>query len=246
MTRFFSISWFHLRLYTKNSYFVWLPINSTLSFFLIQYLAAYASQQLDSSQLWLRAGIFGLWSSATTAAGSIDFQRFQGTLLYLINQPIGDYWSLAALLVPASTFGLLAFPLSAALAFCFGLPVSVTPYQFLGIFCFWSGALILDFVVAAFFVLTRNFSAYEDLIFVPVLLLSGFLTPPPWLEPFRSLFDWVLPIGAATRLILLTDVSLWKFYLLQFIVSCALSLTAAYVLCKRLLAKAYQNGEWGD
>lgn len=246
MTRFFSISWFHLRLYTKNSYFVWLPINSTLSFFLVQYLAAYASQQLDSSQLWLRAGIFGLWSSATTAAGSISFQRFQGTLLYLVNQPVGDFTSLAALLVPASTFGLLAFPLSAALAFCLGLPVSVTFPQVLGILCFWAGALILDFVIASLFVLARDFSAYEDLIFVPVLLLSGFLTPPPWLEPVRGLFDWVLPIGAATRLILPADASHWQFHLLQFLVSCALSLAAARALCKRLLAKAYQNGEWGD
>lgn len=53
MMRFLRLCWFHFKLYTKNSYFVWLPISSTISIFLLQYLGAYASGTLASSNALL-------------------------------------------------------------------------------------------------------------------------------------------------------------------------------------------------
>lgn len=77
MSRFISLVWFHLKVYAQNSYFINLMLTSTLSLFFIEYIGQYALSGELTDTIWLRASIFGLWASGTTAAGSIGFQRFQ-------------------------------------------------------------------------------------------------------------------------------------------------------------------------
>ena len=103
MFRFLRLFLFHLKVYVRNQYFLWLPIISTITIFLLQYLTANGYNNLDDPYLWIRSAIFGLWTSATTATGSIGFQRHLGTLKYLINTGINDFISLTALILPAST-----------------------------------------------------------------------------------------------------------------------------------------------
>ena len=78
--RFLRLFWFQFKLYISNQYFFWLTITSTVSIFILQYTIAYANHGLNDPMVWIRSAVFGLWSSCTTAAGSIGYQRFQGTL----------------------------------------------------------------------------------------------------------------------------------------------------------------------
>ena len=245
MRRFLSLSWFHLKLFAKNGYFFWLMVGSTISVLLLQYLVAFAADALQTNQIWLRAGVFGLWSCATTAAGSIGFQRFQGTLPYLLNNAVDDRFSLAALLTPAASFGLLAFPLAWSVAWVLGVRSPIVPGRImLGVVLLWLGAIILDLAIAALFVLTPNAVVYEELIGIPLLLLAGVFALPQPLQPILAAVRWVLPIAAPVHLLLDCGATLW-LCVLQFCVSAGLCFVLSCALASRLLCSARKRGKMG-
>ncbi|HEY4399783.1 MAG TPA: multidrug ABC transporter permease [Lactobacillaceae bacterium] len=201
MLDFLGLVGFHLRLFMKNSYFVTLVVTSTISALSVQYLAAYAVQDLSDNTMWLRAGMIGLWASGTSAAGAIVFQRFQGTLAYVLDNLKGDYLAILTLLMPAASFGLLAFPLSAGLALLLGIQVHVTVVSVVGVLLLWLAVIVIDLVVAGIFVLTINAFVYEGLLLVPVMILGGVLRVPANWQPVLGIFEWVLPVGSAVQMI---------------------------------------------
>lgn len=238
--RFLRLFWFHLKIYASNQYFLWLTISSTISLFLLQFIVAYATKQLNDTSLWIRSGIFGLWSSATTSAGCIGFQRFQGTLPYLTNTRIGDRISLMALLLPASSFGLLSFPVSYLLAVLLGVSHSnVSLRLVLLIGSLWLAASLMDFLIAGLFLLTTNAIVYEELITIPLLLLSGLFSSAPILKPILIPFQWIIPIASPIHA-LLNSTS--EFNLLGFILSCVLWGVVTWILTKHLLILSKRTG----
>lgn len=123
--RFIRLFWFHFKEYLSDQYFVVLTITNTLSIFLVQYTLAYANHELNNSSIWIQSAIFGMWSSCTTAAGSIGFERLKGTLPYLINNAYDERLSMIALLLPAYlrincfSFSLGASPHSRCYNWCY-------------------------------------------------------------------------------------------------------------------------------
>lgn len=109
---FFNLVKFHFKNYIQTSYFVILLITSTLSILLLQFIVSWGTNSQIDPNIWLRTGIFGLWACGTTAAGIIGMQRWQGTIMYLINNPVSDYQSLSAVVLPAGIFGVFSFPLA--------------------------------------------------------------------------------------------------------------------------------------
>lgn len=243
MRKLLILSWFHLRLFARNGYFVSSMLMNTLGLLLLQYLVAYAANALQDPFLWVRVGIFGMWSSAVTAAGAIGFQRFQGTLPYLLNNATDDLISLAALLAPCSVFGLLAFPVSFVASALLGLNVSVVPVQLPAVVMLWVGALVLDFGIAAFFVMTPNAIVYEELILIPVMLLGGLVPFSGGLAWLVEVFGWVLPISAPIRILLSGRCT--SLLAVQFVVSTLLCLTASVYLARLLLRRARIDGKMG-
>lgn len=244
MRKFFSLSVFHLRLFARNGYFFWLMVSTTVSVLLLQYVASYAAGSAADETIWLRAGIFGLWSCATTAAGAIGFQRFQGTLPYLLNNVTSDAVSLAALIVPASSFGLLSFPLSWLAAKALGITTTIAlQIVTVTVLMLWIGAIILDFGIAALFVFTPNAIVYEDLITIPILLAAGLFGSPPFLQNAVFFLRWILPIAVPIQILLGDDFT--AFSLLQFSVSSIFWLIVSGVLGKKLLDGAKANGKLG-
>ncbi len=235
---------FHIKLFASNSYFVWLMLTSTTSIMLLQYLSAYGSGNLDDNSIWLRAGIFGLWSCAMTAAGSIGFQRFQGTLIYLLSGRISPQLALVAVIAPAASFGLLSFPVAALLAFILGLKVQFSFSLFALIILFWLGAVICSFLVTAIFVLTPRAITYEAVLVVPILLFAGLFSLPANLSWITMIGEWFIPITVPTKLIL-TNQSVTSIALIKFVISSFLWLFSAYFLSEFLFKKAKQTGELG-
>ncbi len=57
MKDFLTIVYFHLKLFAQNSYFRTIVFVTTISYVMIQYVAAYAVHDLANPNIWLRAGI---------------------------------------------------------------------------------------------------------------------------------------------------------------------------------------------
>ncbi|MBS4749659.1 multidrug ABC transporter permease [Carnobacteriaceae bacterium zg-ZUI78] len=242
--RFLSLVIFHLKLYSKNSYFLMTVLSSTTTLILFQYLAAYSQHETVNQVAWLRAGIFGLWASGTTAAGVVGMQKWQGTFVYLINNPLDDYISLVALVMPAALFGLLSFPIAFLLSIFLGFLPVITLIDILFIILLWFGATVLDLCIASVFVLTKNAIIYEELISLPILLLSGLFTVPTLFMPLKQIMQWIIPISMPIGWLLKEEV-LTGINLLKCLVSIVIMLGISFYTTHYLIKKAKQLGQFG-
>jgi ABC-2 type transport system permease protein len=171
---------FHVRQFARNSYFVQLLLTSTLGVLILQELAARASGTDDDSTTWVRSGMVGMWTVGTVSAGMIGYQRYQGTLAYLVRTPLATPRTLLPVVGAASVFGMAAFPVAALGASALrenlasGQPLLLTG----AILMFWLACFAVSSVVGMTFVLTPNAITYEGLLVVPLVLLSGVFGTP--------------------------------------------------------------------
>ncbi|MDR2660855.1 MAG: multidrug ABC transporter permease [Lactobacillaceae bacterium] len=219
MTDFITLSWFHLKIFATNSYFRTIVFVTTISYVLIQYVAAYSVNGLNDKNIWLRAGIIGIWSAGTSAAGVISYQRFQGTLAYILDSIKTESVSLATLIMPAASFGLLAFPIAFISSTILGINISgISWLLVLGVILLWFSVILLDFVVAGLFVLTPNAFLYEGLLLVPVLIGSGLYDLPNKYTYIVEILSYFLPMNTPIKLILHPEqVSIINFIQMIFI-----------------------------
>ncbi len=243
MIRQLRMSAFHVRQFVSVPYFIQLMVTTTLATALVQFLSFRAFGTMSATQGWVRAGIIGMWTTATCAAGIIGFERYKGTLVYLVSAPIGALRSLAAVVASAGSFGLAAFPVAwVTWALCSASVTFTAPsWGFAcGVLLLWIGYLSVSFVIAALFVLTPNAISYEGLLLVPMFLASGILftttTPPAWLA-YLSFF---VPLSMPTSLlfgeaITWSDVAIWAVVLGTW-------LAAAGVAGRAALRRATRSG----
>lgn len=222
MKRQIRILCFYFKQFISVPYFVQLMCFTTVSATLIQYFAFTAWGGITPLQGWIRAGVIGMWTTTTSAAGIIGFERHKGTLVYLVSAPLDARRILGALVASASVFGLVSFPIAWLTWSVLSLSVSdisllamvkTVPY----ICALFVGCLALSFVIAAVFVLTPNAIAYEGLVLLPVLILSGVVTTSAN-DIFPILHAVILPISLPVKYLLtspeltalsLIDFSLW-------------------------------------
>ena len=216
--RFIRLFLFHLRDYLSDQYFVWLVITSTCSIFLIQYNIAYASHDLNNPLLWRQSGIFGTWTSCTTVAGCISFEKYKGTLPYLLNSKYDERLSLITLLLPASSYGLFSFPLAFVLAKILGVATGpITGSFILLILLLWLGCTIMGILIAAFLTLSPNSMLYETLIGTPILLVAGLFGNEAVLKPLTNIAQWFIPITAPISALTRNIVFNWAAYIFSLI-----------------------------
>lgn len=225
MKDFLTIVYFHLKLFAQNSYFRTIVFVTTISYVMIQHVAAYAVYDLANPNIWLRAGIIGTWAAGTLTAGVIPFQKYQGTLPYVLDSRSrrGDAFSLSTLIIPAACFGLLAFPISFLTSVLLGINV-VNGHFFallFGILGLWASVILLNFVVAGTFVLTPNAMLYEGLLMAPILIGSGIYQIPGQWGRTVQVFGWFLPMTTPVKLILhpttVTGVDLLQFMIISIV-----------------------------
>lgn len=238
--RFLRLFWFQFKLYVSNQYFFWLTITSTVSIFILQYTIAYANHGLNDPMVWIRSAVFGLWASCTTAAGSIGYQRFQGTLPYIINTRYDERGSLVALLLPASSYGLLAFPLAFGLAKVFSVSIGKIDFKFiLMIILLWVAAAAMDILIAAFFTLTPNALVYEALINIPILLLAGVFGNEKFSLPLMNISQYFLPLTMPIKVLLYPNTSI---NILAYVVSLILWILLILIAVTRINDLARKKG----
>lgn len=144
----------------------------------------------------LGAGVMGLWSTTVFASGgTLQRERFQGTLELLVAAPAPLLGVLLPITVATATFGL--YSLATTLLWgrlLFGIPLEIQhPLLFALALPVTVAALgLLGLVFATSFFLYRQASALSTLFEEPVWLVSGMLVPvsllPGWVRPL----SWIL------------------------------------------------------
>lgn len=241
---FFNLVKFHFKNYIQTSYFVILLITSTLSILLLQFIVSWGTNSQIDPNIWLRTGIFGLWACGTTAAGIIGMQRWQGTIMYLINNPVSDYQSLSAVVLPAGIFGVFSFPLAYFFSVVLNIQVNFSLEIIIYVLLFWIGAMMLDLVIAAFFVLTPNAIVYEELMTLPVLLISGLFKLPDVLLPIKSIGQILVPVALPIQW-LLNQEEFNVMNAIKYLISLVITYLISRKITTYLIKKARQTGSIG-
>ncbi|MDR2702989.1 MAG: ABC transporter permease [Cellulomonadaceae bacterium] len=196
--------WFHVNQFRRNSYFTQLLFTSTLSILIVQALAARNPNSAAASDLnWLRAGMLGAWTMCAVAVGLLNYQRHLGTLVHLVRTPYLAVRTLFPAVGAASVFGLAAFPIAALGSRALGMPVALGNIGSLLIaaLLFWLACVSVSTAVGMFFVLSPDAFAYESLIGVPIVLVSGVFGTASWIPNSVISIARILPTRAAVELL---------------------------------------------
>jgi ABC-2 type transport system permease protein len=188
---------FHLKSLTLSGFFIIVSVISPVIFASIAYFMFEAGARPGSLLfVAIGAGMMGIWSAVLFGSGgAIQWQRWQGTLEYLIAVPPAFIWVILPLTIATATVGLYSltstllwgwlffdvpFELAHPAWFIVSLPVAVLALGLLGL------------VLASTFVLYRNANALSNLLEYPVWLVTGLLTGlallPGWTRPL----SWAL------------------------------------------------------
>lgn len=201
--RMIRLTLFHLRQSLSTLFFVQLAITSTLAYGLIQRLA---------SQAWgtspdigfIRTLAIGLWVCTSTACGILGFERFKGTLIYLVHARIGAFRALISCVIAPALIGICVFPI-ALIVWLFPGESSLTfthprmPLFLCALALFWGTLLIMSASIAALFILTPHALAYEGLLLAPLILLSGIFDNSQATLTIGDYSRFFLPPAAAFR-----------------------------------------------
>ena len=251
---------FSLRQFLTVPYFIQLLISTVLGSVILQALAVHAAQSseghsVDPTLAWTRAGIVGMWSVCIVSAGIINFERFRGTLVYLCSGSISPVRVLAAIVSSASIVGLAALPLSWAVWALVTLNPQVTdfselwPRYVLGVPLLWLACLSVTFMIAVFFVATPNAIAYEELLLVPVFILSGVLfttvEAPAWLDAAGVLIPLQAPVHLLLGRTAITTPADALLPVIQTLVVSFIWALCAFLFARRALATARRRGTLG-
>ena len=254
MNRQLRLMSFSLRQFLTVPYFLQLLLLSTFGATALQALAA-GAWPVDATLAWTRAGIIGTWNMCIVAAGILNFERYRGTFVYLLNGAVNPLRALAAVVSTASTFGLAALPWAWVFWALCTFSVDFTDFTqvgaryLVGLPLLWVSCLAVTFVIAGFFVATPNAIAYEELLLVPVFVASGVLftesSAPVWLDALGTL----IPIQAPVK-VLLGQMPMNSFgdflgVVLQTCVVTAFWMLAGYLLGRRALRAATVHGTLG-
>jgi ABC-2 type transport system permease protein len=185
--------WFQLKIRSRSAFDGVLALIYPLFFATTIFLMYQAGSAADTTLVSAAVGasVMGVWSAtSTTAAGSLQQERRQGTLELLVAAP--------------SPFPLVIFPLTLSMAtvgaysmattllwgrFVFGIHITVAePVVFaLAVLVTVLAIGMLGFVLAVSSVRYRSAWALGNMLEMPVWLICGFLVPlsilPDWLHP---------------------------------------------------------------
>jgi ABC-2 type transport system permease protein len=193
-----GVTWlFHLKGLSNSSFFLLVAILQPIIFASIAFFMFESGQQ-GGTLLYaaLGAGLMGIWSSTLFGSGgSIQWQRWQGTLELCVAAPARFIWIMLPLTLATASIGLYSIvatllwgriffgmPLELAEPWLFALALPVTIVS-LG---------LLGLLLASTFVLYRNANAFSNLLEYPVWLVTGMLVPISLLPGWATWISWVL------------------------------------------------------
>ena len=174
---------------------------------------------------------------------------------YLCSGSISPVRVLAAIVSSASVVGLAALPLSWLIWALVTLNPQVTdfsalwPRYVLGVPLLWLACLSVTFMIAVFFVATPNAIAYEELLLVPVFILSGVLfttiEAPTWLDAVGTLIPLQTPVHLLLGRTAITTPADALLPVAQTLVVSFIWAACAFLFARKALASARRRGTLG-
>ncbi len=191
--RLFWFSWlFNVKNLTTSGFFI---LNATISPVFFATIAHYMfeSGSRPGSLLFasLGAGMMGIWSSVLFGSGGlIQWQRWQGTLEYVIGVPPRLFQVVLPMTVATASIGLYSIASTLLWGWAiFGMPLDfVHPVWFVVALVAAIVSLgLLGLVMSSTFVLMRNANSLSNLLEYPIWLVTGLLISlsllPGWTRP---------------------------------------------------------------
>ena len=191
--RLFWFSWFfNVKNLTTSGFFI---LNATISPVFFATIAHYMfeSGSRPGSLLFasLGAGMMGIWSSVLFGSGGlIQWQRWQGTLEYVIGVPPRLIQVVLPMTVATASIGLYSIASTLLWGWAiFDLPLDfVHPVWFVVALVAAIASLgLLGLVMSSTFVLMRNANSLSNLLEYPIWLVTGLLISlsllPGWTRP---------------------------------------------------------------
>jgi ABC-2 type transport system permease protein len=191
--RLFSYSWFfNVKNLTTSGFFM---LNATISPVIFATIAHYMfeSGSRPGSLLFasLGAGMMGIWSSVLFGSGGlIQWQRWQGTLEYVIGVPPSLIQVVLPMTIATASIGLYSIASTLLWGWAiFDLPLDfVHPLWFVVALAAAIVSLgLLGLVLSSTFVLLRNANSLANLLEYPIWLVTGLLISlsllPGWSRP---------------------------------------------------------------
>ncbi|HLP23982.1 MAG TPA: hypothetical protein VK139_08095 [Microbacteriaceae bacterium] len=235
---------FEIASLVRTPFFLHNALLSPIAFFVFLALGQAAQGRDLLGTEWFTASTAGIWATTTTAVGIIGYQRFQGTLEPLAVAPLRPGFALALTPASASLLGIIAIPISLGLQLFSG-SIRVTPESVLGLVLVLISCASSSLAVSAIFIASRNATAFEPLLLIPVWLLSGLIVPlAAFPEPLRlvaSLFPLTLAVGVAQQGSLAAAIPLGMLALLVSAIWAGLGFRAI----GRAAGNAYRTGTFG-
>jgi ABC-2 type transport system permease protein len=193
VTRLLLAGWaFHLKSLSLSTFFILTSaiqpvIFASIAFYMFR-AGGHAPTLLYAA---IGAGLMGIWSTTLFGSGgSIQWQRYQGTLELLVAAPVPFVLVLVPLTLATATIGI--YSLTATLLWgwlLFDIPLRIVhPLEFaVAVPATVVGLGLLGLVLASSFVLYRHANALANLLEYPVWLATGLLVPvsllPGWTHP---------------------------------------------------------------
>ena len=198
MVRLLAIGWlFHLKNLTNSMFFVLVSVLQPVIFASIAFFM-FESGSRTGTLLYaaLGAGLMGIWSATLFGSGgAIQWQRWQGTLEYVIGVPTPLILVVLPMTIATASIGLYSLTMTLIWGrLLFGVPLElVHPFAFVvAVPATVLGLGLLGLLLASTFILYRHANAMSNLLEYPVWLVTGLLVPltllPGWVRPI----SWVL------------------------------------------------------
>lgn len=191
--RLFGYSWFfNVKNLTTSGFFM---LNATISPIIFATIAHYMfeSGRRPGSLLFvaLGAGMMGIWSSVLFGSGGlIQWQRWQGTLEYVIGVPPSLIQVVLPMTIATASIGIYSIVSTLLWGWAiFDLPLDFAhPVWFVGALVASIVSLgLLGLVLSSTFVLLRNANSLANLLEYPIWLVTGLLISisllPGWSRP---------------------------------------------------------------
>lgn len=198
VARLIGVSWlFHLKGLSTSAFFQLTAIFQPIIFASIAFFM-FESGQREGTLLYaaLGAGLMGIWSSTLFGSGgSIQWQRWQGTLELSVAAPARFIWVMLPLTIATASIGLYSILATLLWGWLFfGMPIELAePWLFaLALPVTILSLGLLGLVLASTFILYRNANAFSNLLEYPVWLVTGLLVPIALLPGWVAWISWVL------------------------------------------------------
>ena len=176
-------------------FFVFSAVSFPISFCALSFMG---TGNLFSERLWVLTCMAGVWASTITATGIIGYQRFQGTLEYLLLSPLPEWLVFYSVMLSATGIGVaLGIPLSMLISIVFSVTPLFSIETILGFILVVASCSSLAPILAILPLHSRDSSAFEPILLLFIWLLSGAITPLDELPSILRAIAMASPLSSA-------------------------------------------------